>query len=76
MCDIGEIKMKQYVVYIICLLVLNIGLVGVFFAKDIVERLSIKNKSKFIRVARVLGVVVAIVALCVIYFVSCKYSLS
>lgn len=68
--------MKQYVIYIICLLVLNIGLVGVFFAKDIVGRLNIKNKSKFIRVARVLGVVVAIVALGVIYFLSFKYGLS
>lgn len=76
MCDIGEIKMKQYVIYIICLLILNMGLVGVFFAKDIVERLKVKNKVKVIRVARLLGVVVAIVALCVIYFLSFKYGLS
>lgn len=76
MYNIGEEKMNQYVIYIICLLVLNVGLVGVFFAKDIVERLKVKNKGKVIRVARLLGVVVAIVALCVIYFLSFKYSLN
>lgn len=76
MCNIGEIKMKQYVIYIICLLILNIGLVGVFFTKDIVGRLNIKNKSKLIRVARLLGVAVAIVALGVIYFLGFKYGLS
>lgn len=60
--------MKQYIFLVVCLIVLNAGLVGVFFAKDIGERVSMKNKFKFIRVARVVGFVVALLALGLIYF--------
>lgn len=60
--------MKQYVILIIGLIALNIGLFGVFFAKGISEKLNLKNKIKFIRVARVVGTVVAMLALALIYF--------
>lgn len=60
--------MKQYVILIICLVALNTGLVGVFFAKDISEKLKLKNRIKFIRVARVVGVVVALATLVLVYF--------
>lgn len=62
--------MKQYIFLTICLIALNIGLVGVFFAKDISERLSVKNKFKLIRVARMVGFVVALAALVLIYFLN------
>lgn len=62
--------MKQYIILIICLIVLNAGLVGAFFAKDIGERVNMKNKFKFIRVARVVGTVVIMLALGLIYFLS------
>lgn len=61
--------MKQDIILIISLIVLNIGLFGIFFAKDIIDRSSnLKGKLKAVRVSRVVGFIVVIVALCAIYF--------
>lgn len=61
--------MKQDIILILCLVALNAGLFGVFFAKDIVNKSSnIMNKLKAVRVFKVIGFVVVILALCAIYF--------
>ena len=61
--------MKQDIILIISLIVLNIGLFGIFFAKDIIDRSSnVKGKLKAVRVSRVVGFIVVIVALYAIYF--------
>ncbi len=61
--------MKQDIILILCLVTLNVGLFGVFFSKDIVNKSSnIMNKLKAVRVFKVIGFVVVILALCAIYF--------
>lgn len=61
--------MKQDIVLILSLIALNIGLFGIFFAKDLINKSdNLRSKLKAVRVFRTIGFVVVILALCAIYF--------
>ena len=59
--------MKYEILIILSLIFLCIGIIGVFYAADIIEKFKIKKKINFVRVSKAVGLVMATIALVIIY---------
>lgn len=59
--------MKNEILIIVSLIFLCAGVIGVFYATEIAEKLRIKKKINFVRVSKAVGLVLATIALVVIY---------
>jgi len=59
--------MKYEIYVIFSLLFLCVGIIGIFYATDIAEKFKIKKKSNFVRVSKAVGLILAAIALIVIY---------
>jgi len=59
--------MKNEILIIISLVFLCAGVIGVFYATEITEKFKIKKKLNFVRVSKAVGLVVATIALAIIY---------
>lgn len=59
--------MKNEIFIIISLVFLCAGVIGVFYCTEIAEKFKIKKKLNFVRVSKAVGLVVATIALIVIY---------
>ena len=59
--------MKYEVLIIFSLIFLCVGIIGIFYAADIIEKFKIKKKINFVRVSKAVGLVMATIALVIIY---------
>ncbi|MBR5227627.1 MAG: hypothetical protein IKV94_03220 [Clostridia bacterium] len=60
--------MKNEIFLIISLIFLGVGITGIFFSGDILEKMNVKKKSNNVRVCKAVGFVICLIALGLMYF--------